>query len=104
MELTRGKGQGINIYTEDDKYRIYLSGDSHGKFPNDGVQLLVKDQDNKVKIKAKSKLLEPGKFQLKDNIILGDEIYDRDGQVYRIEEMIEDYLIPALKELSDEII
>lgn len=98
MELTKGKGQGINMYTDDGKDRIYLSGDTKGKFPNDGVQLLKNPKDGS---KIISKKLKPRSFELKDNLILEDKIHDKDGNMLSLDQFMEDYLILALAELSN---
>lgn len=98
MQLTQGKGQGINMYTEDGKHRIYLSGDKDGSFPNHGVQVLENPKYDKI---IRSDKLKQGSFKLKDNLILEDKIHDKDGNVVTFDQLIEDYLIPALIELSN---
>lgn len=100
MELTRGKGQGINMYTEDDSARIYFSGDSKGLFPNDGVQLLRNPIDTN---KILSKILKPRSYELKERVIVDDKIYDKNGNIIGFEHFMKESLIPALVELSNEI-
>lgn len=97
IELTRGKGQGLNFYTEDFKYRVYMSGDSYGKFPNDGVQLLNNPKD---KAKIDSELLRARTFQIRDGLILEDKIQDTRGNILNLNDFIEDHLAPALRELG----
>ncbi len=101
MQLTHGKGQGVNMYSEDGKHRIYLSGESSGRFPNHGVQLL--EVPNKGKM-IRSDKLKTGTFKLKDNLILEDKIHDKDGNMVTFDQLMEDYIIPALKELGDKIV
>lgn len=98
MQLTQGKGQGINMYTKDNKYRIYLSGDKDGSFPNHGVQVLKNPKYDKV---IRSDKLKQGSFKLKNNLILEDMIHDKDGNLLSFDQLMEDYLIPALVELSN---
>ncbi len=100
MELTRGKGQGINMYTEDDSARIYFSGDSKGLFPNDGVQLLRNPIDTN---KILSKILKPRSYELKERVIVDDKIYDKNGNIIGFEHFMKESLISALVELSNEI-
>lgn len=99
MELT-SKKQGINIYTEDDEHRIYMSGDSHGEFPNHGVQLLKNPKDG---TQTNSQILKLGSFQVRDNLILEDKIHDKNGNLVAFDQLMESYVIPALKELSKKV-
>lgn len=100
MELTRGKGQGINMYTDDGKHRIYLSGDAEGKFPNDGVQLLKNPNDGR---KIISNKLKPRSFELSNNLIIEDKINDKNGNMITFDQLMKDYLIVSLEELSNKI-
>lgn len=52
VRLTFNKGQGINIYSSSDPSNsIYLSGDTHGRLFNDGLQLIINGKPiKKVKI------------------------------------------------------
>lgn len=98
MELTRGKGQGINMYTGDGKRRIYMSGDTHGRFPNDGVQLLKNPKDGS---RIDSEILKIRSFQVKDNLILENKLYDKNRNLVGFDQFMEDYVVPALEELSN---
>lgn len=98
MELTRGKGQGINMYTGDGKRRIYMSGDTHGRFPNDGVQLLKNPNDGS---RIDSEILKIRSFQVKDNLILENKLYDKNRNLVGFDQFMEDYVVPALEELSN---
>lgn len=99
IELT-SRQQGISIYNEDRSYRVYMSGDTHGSFPNAGVQLLAHPKDGS---KINSEILKPGSFQIKDGSILEDKIYDKSGNLIDLDKLIEDYVIPAIKELSENL-
>lgn len=58
IRLTRGKGQGLNIYSSHNKSNfIYISGDTHGRMLNDGMAIVVNN-----------KLVE----KIKDNILASD--------------------------------
>ena len=42
VRLTQGKGQGLNIYSRNNKSNsIYISGDTYGNINNDGIQIYV---------------------------------------------------------------
>ena len=42
VRLTQGKGQGLNIYSQNNKSNsIYISGDTYGNINNDGIQIYV---------------------------------------------------------------
>ncbi len=58
IRLTRGKGQGLNIYSSHNKSNfIYISGDTHGRMLNDGMAIVVNNN-----------LVE----KIKDNILASD--------------------------------
>ena len=58
IRLTRGKGQGLNIYSSHNKSNfIYISGDTHGRMLNDGMAIVINN-----------KLVE----KIKDNILASD--------------------------------
>jgi len=100
VELTRGKGQGLFIYRKDRKYRIYLSGDTYGSFPNDGIQLLeVPNKGNNYV----SKSIARGQFKVDDELILKDDIIDQDGNEIDIDQLMEQYIMKVIKELNDRV-
>lgn len=101
VELTRGKGQGMFISNKNNTHRIYLSGDTYGKFPNDGIQLL--DIQNKEKL-CVSKTIARGDFQVKDDLILKDKIRDKDGNELDINQLMEQHVMKVIKELNDRIV
>lgn len=42
VRVTQGKGQGLNIYSQNNKSNsIYISGDTYGNINNDGIQIYV---------------------------------------------------------------
>lgn len=101
VELTRGKGQGLFIYHKDQSYRIYLSGDTYGNFPNDGIQLLeVPNKGNNYV----SKSIARGQFKVDDELILRDAILDQDGNPIEIDQLMEQYILKVIKELNDRTI
>ncbi|MBS6891608.1 MAG: NTPase [Streptococcus salivarius] len=52
IKITRGKGQGINIYSSHNQFNsVYTSGDSHGQMYNDGIAINInKKQVKKINI------------------------------------------------------
>lgn len=99
IAITRDKGQGIFIYHKDHPYRVYLSGDAHGNFPNDGIQLLPYG-DNEKKAK-KFPTINNEKFKVDYNLMLENKIKTRDGNEITIDQLIEDYIIVELKRLTN---
>lgn len=115
IELTSGKGQGLYLNQKDKKYRIYLSGDASGKFPNDGIQLLTydnvkvvpvsKNDETKGTKKVKeiiqtSKHVQKNQFCVKIEQIINNKIGCKaDGEI-DFETLVKDHLIPAIEELN----
>lgn len=101
IELTRGKGQGLYLYHKDNKYRIYLSGDVHGHFPNDGIQLLTDPEKAIVQL---SKHVANRQFNVQNELILEDRISYRAGGDIDLETLMEEYVMQAIKELNDSVV
>jgi len=78
VRLTEGKGQGLNIYHKSGKHRIYLSADTHGNFPNDGIKIASTPGS---KVFFTSKEIRNGEFQLEDELILTGKIRHKDFQL-----------------------
>lgn len=117
--LTRDKGQGIHLRHENDINSIYLSGDTYGLFPNDGVHVSWpkgKKDRNKIKLSDTRRLTR--KFWVSNNENEDDIIIMQDGKLEEnsfplnyiagkeitFEQLLEDYLMPTIKELNDYII
>jgi len=100
IELTRGKGQGLYLYHKDNKYRIYLSGDVHGHFPNDGIQLLT---DPEKAIVHLSKHVANRQFIVKNELILEDKISYKAAGDIDLDTLMEEYVMQAIKELNDSV-
>ncbi len=100
IELTRGKGQGLYLYHKDNTYRIYLSGDSHGHFPNDGIQLLT---DPGKAILDLSKHVANRQFNVQNELILEDRISYRAGGDIDLDTLMEEHIMQAIKELNDSV-
>lgn len=101
LRLTRGKGQGMHIYHKDGNYSIYMSGDTHGAFPNDFIHLLPIPNPDKLRVDADR--VAKGQFILNNNTILQDEITDKAGNVITFDELMEEYVLPAMEELNGRI-
>lgn len=101
IALTGGKGQGINIYHKDSSYRIYLSGDTHGDFPNDDIHLLPIPNPDKIRFDAEH--VSRRQFNLNDNLIYDDIISYKDGQTIKFDQLMEDHVMLAIKELNDRL-
>lgn len=97
IELTRGKGQGLYLNHKDNKYRIYLSGDVHGHFPNDGIQLLAHPDKSIIQL---SKHVANRQFSVENELILEDRISYRTGGDIDLDTLMEEYIIQAIKELT----
>lgn len=102
IALTGGKGQGINIYHKDNTYRIYLSGDTHGHFPNDHINLLPIPNIEKTKVYAD--YVSNRQFNLNDNAIYKDEISHKEGQTITFDQLMANHVMLAIKELNDMLI
>lgn len=98
LELTRGKGQGLYLYHKDSKYRIYLSGDSHGRFPNHGIQLLTYKDKTIVQL---SKQIMNNQFSVQNELIVNDRISCKAGGDIDLHTLMEDHVLPAIEELND---
>lgn len=98
IELTRGKGQGLYLYHKDNKYRIYLSGDSHGRFPNHGIQLLTYEEKAIVQL---SKQIKNNQFSVQNEQIVNNRITCKTGGDIELDALMKDYVMPAIKELND---
>lgn len=98
VQLTQGKGQGIFLYHKDKPYRIYLSGDTYGKFPNAGIQLLSIPENT---IVNRSKQVSTNQFHVDDAIIRENKVYDKDGEV-SLDTLIEQFIMGAVVELDQQ--
>lgn len=99
--ITREKGQGLYLYHESLPYRIYMSGDAYGNFPNDGVQLLpIKKKDGRAK---KIPLMNGKKFLVEETTMLKNQLKTTDGSTLTFDEFIRDYLVVSLKDAVDQI-
>ena len=98
VQLTQQKGQGIFLYHKDKPYRIYLSGDTYGNFPNDGIQLLSIPENT---IVSRSKQVNTNQFHVDDAIIRENKVYDKDGEV-SLDTLIEQFIIGAVVELDQQ--
>ena len=97
LKLT-SRGQGLNIYRKDFKYRIYMSGGRHGTFPSDGIHLRKEPIDN---FRQDAKCVKKEQFNVKNHLILEDKLLDENDNIITLEQLIEGYVIPAIKELND---
>ena len=97
VQLTRGKGQGMYLYHTDGEHRIYLSGDTYGNFPNDGIQLLSIPNKNIVR---KSSCVSNSQFHVDDAIIQEDKIQDKKEEI-TLNQLIESYIMEAIMELNN---
>lgn len=100
IELTMGKGQGINIYCKDNEYRVYFSGDTHGAFPNDGIQSIVMAEKKRL---PDAKHVVKGQFKVADHLVLEDKISLKNGADISLNELMEQHILVAIQELSDYI-
>jgi len=100
VRLTEGKGQGLNIYHKSGKHRIYLSADTHGNFPNDGIKIASTPGS---KVFFTSKEIRNGEFQLEDELILTGKIRHKDRGEISFNSLMEEYLMEVIKELNDKI-
>jgi len=100
IEMTRGKGQGLYLYHKDSKYRIYLSGDSHGRFPNHGIQLLTYEDKAIVQL---SKHLSNNQFTVQNELIANDRISCKAGGEIDLNTLMEDHVMPAIEGLNDAV-
>ena len=97
VTLTGGKGQGLYLHSVDGKKRIYLSGDAHGNFPNDSIQLL--NEDNKVI--AKATYVKNKQFLVNNDQIVADVIGTKSGATLAFFTLMEAHIMQAIKELND---
>lgn len=101
IALTSQKGQGLFIYHQDNKHRFYLSGDTYGNFPNHGFQLL-RHGEEKGKVTS-SPTINNERFLVDYELILEDKIKTKAGKVIRLEQLIDDYIMVELKQLSNHV-
>lgn len=97
VELTGGKGQGLYLHNVDGKKRIYLSGDAHGHFPNDSIQLLNEDK----KISGKAQHVKNKQYLIKNEQIVENTIGTKEGATLAFDDMMEAHIMQAIKELND---
>lgn len=109
IQLTSSKGQGIHLKAKDARYRIYLSGDAKGQFPNDSIHLvrrsdgspittLVKEEGD---VRINATLMKSGQFQVTEESIARGGVYSKEGDFVSIEPLIKNYILPALQELDE---
>lgn len=98
LQLT-SRGQGIHILAGHEKFRIYLSSSGKGEFPGDHIHLFYEDNGEMERVNSSS---VPDKhFQLKENLIMDDKIADKNGKIIEFEQLMEQFVIPAIVELND---
>lgn len=98
LQLT-SRGQGIHILTEHEKFRIYLSSSGKGEFPGDHIHLFYEDEGEMIRVNCTN---VPDKhFQLKENLIMDDKITDKNDKIIEFEQLMEEFVIPAIVELND---
>lgn len=98
IQLTSGKGQGIHIKPKDESYRLYLSGDAKGNFPNDYIHL-VRGNDG-LRVNAKS--IFNRQFKVTQESVEKGCVLDKEGNRILIEQLIENYILPSLQELDEQ--
>lgn len=101
IKITKDKGQGLYLYHDQFPYRIYISGDAYGHFPNHGVQLLPLTEKNGKK-KSISRM-NGEMFLLDEMLMLQDKLKTISGQVLTFDEFIQDYLVLSLKSAVEQI-
>lgn len=99
--LTQGKSQGMYIEHENNKCRIYLSGDTHGAFPNDFIHLLPKPNPDEKRLDANH--VKKGQFILNNNTILEDKVTDKNGNEITFDQLMEVHVMPAIRELNNRV-
>ena len=98
VQLTQRKGQGIFLCHKDKPYKIYLSGDTYGNFPNAGIQLLTIPENT---IADRSKQVITNQFHVDDAIIRENKVYDKDGEV-SLDTLVEQFIMGAVVELDQQ--
>lgn len=100
VQITGGKGQGLYLINEDDRFQIYLSGQANGDFPNDYIHLLP--MPNEDKERADGKHVPNRLFNLNNDLIYEDKIqYRKQDKTITFEQFMTDYILEAVKELTD---
>ena len=99
VSLTQGKGQGLNIYHKNGIHRVYMSGDTYGKFPNHGIQTALIGENKGIDWAEK---VRNGEFHIDDELILEDKIKHGE-KLIDFDQLMTEYVMKALKELSDKI-
>lgn len=97
INLTAGKGQGIFLNNDQKEQRIYMSGDTYGNFPNDGIQLLT--YEGKEQSIVRSKLVKRNEFMV-DGKIQANKVKDRNDQLIDFEDFMEQ-VMKAIQELNE---
>lgn len=111
IQLTSGKGQGIHFKAKDARYRIYLSGDAKGNFPNDSIHLVRRGDGSPITTLAKEEgdvrinatPIKSGQFQVTEESIARGGAYNKEGEFISIEQIMTNYILPALQELNEEV-
>ncbi len=107
--LTRDKGQGIHLYHKDNRHSIYLSGDTYGFFPNDGIHIAKVDKESKIDSNRRIKnffhiredLLEEGKVMAGGKVSTKDKKIEYiNGEEIGFEEFFQ-IIMKEIKELND---
>lgn len=98
VKLTSGKGQGLFLYSEQKEQRIYLSGDTYGNFPNDGIQLLPWATGKPESI-VRSRLVKRNDF-IVDELINENKVKDRHGKLVVFDDLMEQHVMKAIQELN----
>lgn len=100
ITLTPRKGQGLYIHHKTYPYRVYMSGDSHGNFPNDGIQLIYQGDNEAIKKTEKFPVINDEKFRIDYHLILEDKMKTSGGKEITIDQFIKEFLILELKRLN----
>lgn len=81
-------------------YRIYMSGDAYGSFPNDGVQLISTEKDGKIR---KFPRMNDEMFIVDEKLIQANKLKTVSGQIITFDRFIEDHLLVSIKNIIDRI-
>lgn len=103
IQLTQRNSQGIYLYHQNNKHKIYLSGDTYGDFPNHNVQLLEEAKPENIILKV-SQHMPMNQFIVKDELIERDKISFKEGDDIDITTLMEEHVLVAVKELNDYLI
>lgn len=98
--ITKDKGQGLFLFHQSLPYKIYMSGDAYGSFPNDGIQLIQIKKNGKVR---KFPRLKGEMFVLDDKLIQSNKLKTASGEIMSFDTFIEDYLLDSIRHAIKQI-